>query len=113
MIDSHSLYVDIEILWPFLMHYPYSIPVQYVVHDCLSAIYKHMLSDRKFGLTHNLIATKVMPTLIPHTVAPGLTLQQVGTRALFQYKDHFPDAKNLHAETSKTYIYFKDVSQMG
>ncbi|KAK0064949.1 SCY1-like protein 2, partial [Biomphalaria pfeifferi] len=39
-------------------------------------IYKHMLSDKKFGLTHNLLATKVMPSLIPHTVNPGLTMEQ-------------------------------------
>ncbi|XP_076441037.1 SCY1-like protein 2 [Babylonia areolata] len=40
------------------------------------SIYKHMLSDKKFGLTHNLLATKVMPSLIPHTVNPGLNLEQ-------------------------------------
>jgi len=43
----------------------------------LTAIYQHLLSDRKFGLTHNLLATKVMPTLIPLTVAPGLNIDQV------------------------------------
>lgn len=42
-----------------------------------SGIYKHMLSDKKFGLTHNLIATKVMPPLIPHTVNPGLSMEKV------------------------------------
>ena len=42
----------------------------------LTAIYQHLLSDRKFGLTHNLLATKVMPTLIPLTVAPGLNIDQ-------------------------------------
>ena len=36
-----------------------------------------MLSDKKFGLTHNLIATKVMPPLIPYTVSPGLNMEQV------------------------------------
>ncbi len=36
-----------------------------------------MLSDKKFGLTANLLATRVMPTLIPHTVTPGMTLDQV------------------------------------
>ncbi len=36
-----------------------------------------MLSDKKYGLTANLLATRVMPTLIPHTVAPGMTLDQV------------------------------------
>ncbi len=40
-----------------------------------------MLSDKKFGLTANLLATRVMPTLIPHTVTPGMTLDQV----CFQY----------------------------
>ncbi|XP_070194275.1 uncharacterized protein [Littorina saxatilis] len=40
------------------------------------SIYKHMLSDKRFGLTHNLLATRVMPSLIPHTVNPGLTMEQ-------------------------------------
>ncbi|XP_025110543.1 SCY1-like protein 2 isoform X2 [Pomacea canaliculata] len=40
------------------------------------SIYKHMLSDKRFGLTHNLLATKVMPSLIPHTVNPGLNMEQ-------------------------------------
>ncbi|ESN90740.1 hypothetical protein HELRODRAFT_166443 [Helobdella robusta] len=40
------------------------------------AIYKHLLSDRKFGLTHNLLATKVMPSLVPLTVYPGLSIYQ-------------------------------------
>ena len=43
------------------------------------AIYKHLLSDKKFGLTVNLLACKVMPTLIPHTVAPGLNMDQVSS----------------------------------
>lgn len=42
-----------------------------------SDIYKHLLSDRQFGLTHNLLATKVMPSLIPHSVDPGLSIDQV------------------------------------
>lgn len=37
------------------------------------------MSDKKFGLTHNLIATKVMPPLIPQTVNPGLSMEQVHT----------------------------------
>ena len=44
-----------------------------------AAIYKHLLSDKQqFGLTHNLLATKVMPSLIPHSVSPGLNIEQVG-----------------------------------
>ncbi|KAF8790362.1 SCY1-like protein 2 isoform X2 [Argiope bruennichi] len=39
-------------------------------------IYKHMLGDKKYGLTVNLIATKVMPALIPVVVSPGLKLDQ-------------------------------------
>ncbi|ESO08192.1 hypothetical protein HELRODRAFT_190932 [Helobdella robusta] len=42
----------------------------------LDSIYKHLLTDRMFGLTHSLIATKIMPTLIPYTVCPGLNLEQ-------------------------------------
>lgn len=43
----------------------------------IAAIYKHMLLDKKFGLTHNLLATKVLPTLIPYAASPGLSLVQV------------------------------------
>jgi len=44
-----------------------------------AAIYRHLLSDRKFGLTHNLLATKVMPSLIPLSISPGYSLDQVQT----------------------------------
>ena len=47
------------------------------IFDGVAGIYKHMLSDKKFGLTHNLIASKVMPPLIPCTVSPGLDMEQV------------------------------------
>lgn len=57
-------------------------PTDYVI--CISGIYKHLLSDKKFGLTHNLIATKVMPPLIPQTVNPGLSMEQV-TVTLYNY----------------------------
>lgn len=35
-----------------------------------------MLSDKKYGLSVNLMATKVMPHLIPQTVNPSLNLEQ-------------------------------------
>ena len=52
----------------------------------VSAIYNHLLGDRKFGLPHNLLATKVMPTIIPLTVAPGLSLEQVSLLSLEKQK---------------------------
>ncbi|XP_067120668.1 SCY1-like protein 2 isoform X3 [Centruroides vittatus] len=39
-------------------------------------IYKHMLGDKRYGLTVNLLATKVMPALIPVVVSPVLKLDQ-------------------------------------
>ncbi|XP_076372839.1 SCY1-like protein 2 [Tachypleus tridentatus] len=39
-------------------------------------IYKHMLGGKKYGLTVNLLATKVMPALIPVVVSPTLKLCQ-------------------------------------
>lgn len=57
-------------------------------------IYKHLLSDRKFGLTHNLIATKVMPPLVPQTVNPGLNMEQVYNLKKSIVRDHMlRDAK--------------------
>ncbi|XP_044752932.1 SCY1-like protein 2 isoform X1 [Coccinella septempunctata] len=38
-------------------------------------IYRLMISDKKYGLTVNLMATKVMPSLLPQTVNPSLNLE--------------------------------------
>ncbi|KAK6627083.1 hypothetical protein RUM44_009560 [Polyplax serrata] len=35
-----------------------------------------MLSDKKYGLSVNLMATRVMPSLLPQTVNPSLNLDQ-------------------------------------
>jgi len=40
-----------------------------------AGIYRMMLSDKKYGLTVNLIATHVMPSLVPHTVNSLLNLE--------------------------------------
>ncbi|XP_015127259.1 SCY1-like protein 2 isoform X1 [Diachasma alloeum] len=42
-------------------------------------IYRLLLSNKKFGLTINIIATKVMPLLLPATVNPSLNLEQFQT----------------------------------
>ncbi|XP_054169221.1 SCY1-like protein 2 [Oppia nitens] len=39
-------------------------------------MYKHMLGDKRYGLTNNLLANKVMPTLIPAVVSPTLKLDE-------------------------------------
>ncbi|XP_028966958.1 SCY1-like protein 2 [Galendromus occidentalis] len=39
-------------------------------------IYKRMMADKRYGLTVNLLATKVLPTLIPVAVSPALKLDQ-------------------------------------
>ncbi|KAL1518045.1 hypothetical protein ABEB36_001731 [Hypothenemus hampei] len=39
-------------------------------------IYRLMLSDKKYGLSVNLMATKVLPHLAPQTVNPSLNLEQ-------------------------------------
>lgn len=45
----------------------------------VSVIYSMILRDKKYGLSVNMIATKIMPTLIPHTMNPGLNLEQFQT----------------------------------
>lgn len=35
-----------------------------------------MLSDKKYGLSVNMMATRVMPSLLPQTVNPSLNLEQ-------------------------------------
>lgn len=56
----------------------FGIPGSLLLSFVSAAIYQHLLSDRKFGLTYNLLASKIMPTLIPLSVCPGLSIDQVG-----------------------------------
>ena len=39
-------------------------------------IYRLMVGVKKFGVSVNLLATKVLPSLLPLTVAPSLNLVQ-------------------------------------
>ncbi|KAK3783165.1 hypothetical protein RRG08_046959 [Elysia crispata] len=75
LLDSLDKMLILDNILPFLANISGQDPD---VITCVVGIYKHMLSDKKFGLTHNLIATKVMPSLIPHTVNPGLSMEQFG-----------------------------------
>lgn len=38
-------------------------------------IYRIMLSDKKYGLSVNIMATRVMPSLLPQAVNPSLNLE--------------------------------------
>ncbi|CAH0716092.1 unnamed protein product, partial [Brenthis ino] len=42
-------------------------------------LYKSMLLERKFALTTNVMATKMIPSLAPQTINPALSLDQFGT----------------------------------
>ncbi|XP_074604678.1 SCY1-like protein 2 isoform X2 [Brevipalpus obovatus] len=42
----------------------------------VARMYKQMLSDKRFGLTVNLLATKVMPSMLPVVVNPGLDMDE-------------------------------------
>lgn len=46
------------------------------LHFNFADIYRIMLSDKKYGLSVNLMATRVMPSLLPQTVNPSLNLEQ-------------------------------------
>ncbi|XP_060832867.1 SCY1-like protein 2 isoform X1 [Bombus pascuorum] len=39
-------------------------------------IYRLMLTDKKYGLSVSWMATRAMPSLLPHTINPALTLDQ-------------------------------------
>ena len=43
----------------------------------LLRIYKQMMSDKRYGLTINILATKVLPALTPVVVSPSLKLDEV------------------------------------
>ncbi|GFV90219.1 transposable element Tcb2 transposase [Trichonephila clavipes] len=51
-------------------------------------IYKFMLGDKRYGLTVNLLASKVMPSLIPVVVSPSLKLDQHRTARLQWCREH-------------------------
>lgn len=42
----------------------------------ITDIYRIMLSDKKYGLSVNIMATRVTPSLLPQTVNPSLNLEQ-------------------------------------
>jgi len=42
----------------------------------VSGIYRVMLSDKKYGLNINMMATHLLPSLLPMTVSPTLNLEQ-------------------------------------
>ncbi|XP_036355873.1 SCY1-like protein 2, partial [Octopus sinensis] len=75
LLDSLDKMIILDEVLPFLTEI--SCQDAEVVMSIVG-IYSHLLSNKRFGLTHNLVATKVMPPLIPHTVNPGLTMDQVG-----------------------------------
>lgn len=39
-------------------------------------VYRKLLSDRKYGLSIQVMATHIMPSLMPQTVNPALNLEQ-------------------------------------
>lgn len=43
----------------------------------VKGIYKQMMSDKRYGLTVNILATKVLPALTPVVVSPNLKLDEV------------------------------------
>uniref|UniRef100_A0A1I8HG89 Protein kinase domain-containing protein n=1 Tax=Macrostomum lignano TaxID=282301 RepID=A0A1I8HG89_9PLAT len=69
LMDRLDKMAILEDLLPFLLEIGFSDPDIYMA---VLNIYKRMLSDKRFGLSFNLIATKVLPHLIPYTVNPNL-----------------------------------------
>ncbi|XP_070509672.1 SCY1-like protein 2 [Chironomus tepperi] len=63
----------IDEVLPMLYEIRFSDPeiILRIVH-----IYRIMLSDKKYGLSVNMMATRVMPSLLPQTVNPSLNLEQ-------------------------------------
>lgn len=51
----------------------------------VTGLYKSMLLERKFGLTTNVMATKMIPSLAPQTVNPALNVDQFTNLMEVQY----------------------------
>jgi len=60
-----------------------------------------MLSDKKYGLSVNLMATRVMPSLLPQTVNPSLNLEQFTNllEVLQEMLDHIDRYAATHENT--------------
>jgi SCY1-like protein 2 len=73
----------------------------------ISDIYKLMLSDnKKYGLSVNLMATRVMPSLLPQTVNPRLHLEQFSTllevlQEMLDHIDRYKHCWSLNKQLSK------------
>lgn len=55
----------------------------------VTELYKSMLMERKFGLTTNVMATKMIPSLAPQTVNPALNADQF-TNLMEVYTEYSP-----------------------
>ncbi|XP_023930039.1 SCY1-like protein 2 isoform X3 [Lingula anatina] len=44
----------------------------------ITGIFRHMMTDKRCGLTHALLALQVMPSLLPHTTNALLTMEEFG-----------------------------------
>lgn len=65
-------------------------------------IYRIMLSDKKYGLSVNMMATRVMPSLLPQTVNPSLNLEQF--MILLEVSRSVPRFSALTAAISHTQV---------
>ncbi|XP_011314045.1 SCY1-like protein 2 isoform X2 [Fopius arisanus] len=72
-LDTQQIVDEVyPLLWDIKLQQPDAI-------TRVVTIYRLLLSNKKFGLTINIIATKVMPILLPATVNPSLNLEQFQT----------------------------------
>ncbi|CAH1396150.1 unnamed protein product [Nezara viridula] len=70
-----------------------------------------MLSDKRYGLSINLMATRVMPSLLPQTVNPSLNLEQFTMllevlQDMLDHIDSTSDAVERVAQESLGYLLF-------
>lgn len=77
MVNASLLNTPAEIMWTIMI--------------LVSELYKSMLLERKFGLTTNVMATKMIPALAPQTVNPALNVEQFANimevvHSIFKYK---------------------------
>lgn len=64
-------------------------------------IYRIMLSDKKYGLSVSVMATRVMPSLLPQTVNPSLNLEQFTILLEVGFKHHYH-----HFYDNEQHFYF-------
>ena len=53
----------------------------------LTDIFEAILNDKRLNLSHNILASKIMPFIVPFSALPGLSIEQVPINQFTKFKE--------------------------